>query len=68
MGEKPGPGRGKKGQKPSLGRGKVFLADAEKLSGIRNQQVSRWRQRLTDRDSYSLENCSPKNVEQVKFT
>ena len=43
VGDKPGPGRGKKGQKPSPDPGRVFLADAEKLSGIKNQQVSRWR-------------------------
>lgn len=43
-----GAGRGKK----SADRGTFSMDDAEKLTGISNQQVSRWRKRLADLEAY----------------
>lgn len=44
------PGRG--GRKSSADRRTIPMRDAEALSGIQNQQVSRWRQRLRNIPSY----------------
>lgn len=41
-----------RGNKNSAERGTFSMLDAEKATGIRNQQVSRWRNALTDAERY----------------
>lgn len=48
IGVRHGAGRGKK----SADRGTFSMDDAEELTGITNQQVSRWRKRLADIEAY----------------
>jgi phage N-6-adenine-methyltransferase len=43
---------GRSGRKSSADRRTIPMRDAEALSGIRNQQVARWRQRLRNIPSY----------------
>lgn len=49
-------GKGEKGNSPDRG---YFVADAEELSGIRHQQVSRWNKKLKDPGKYRNELYSP---------
>jgi len=48
--QSPGPG----GYLSSAGLRTIAMSDAEDQTGITNQQVSRWRKRLKDQDSYRL--------------
>ena len=48
----PGQSPGRGGNKSSADRGTIPMRKAEQLSGITNQQVARWRQRLRDPESY----------------
>jgi ParB family chromosome partitioning protein len=43
---------GRSGNKSSADRGTISVADAEKQTGISNQQVSKWRRRLQDPEAY----------------
>ncbi len=43
---------GRKGDKSSSVLSTISMRDAEKLTGIRNEQVSRWRGKLADEEKY----------------
>jgi len=53
----PGQSVGRGGRKSSADRGTIPMREAEALSGISNQQVSRWRQRLRNIPDYKRSLC-----------